>query len=139
MITTKVVVGGGTLDVALPSAETSPDKTNKPSSLGIGSGERNPGKIKDPVVTLFRAAQLAMLPNSEQAPLVSRERGSEQEVLSARDFGDTKVTSVSPTCGAMGTSRTPNRGWLGGEVVCQGWCVLVMGRNGLGDEPTDFL
>ena len=51
------------LDVALPSAETSPDKTNKPLGLANCSGERKPRKIKDPAVTPFRAAQLAARPD----------------------------------------------------------------------------
>ena len=56
------------LDVALPSAETSPDKTNKPVGLANDSGERKPRKIKGPAVTPFRAAQLAACPDPRRAP-----------------------------------------------------------------------
>lgn len=53
------------LDVALFSAETSPDKTNKHLGLENCSGERKPRKIKDPAVTPFRAAQLGSLPRPQ--------------------------------------------------------------------------
>jgi hypothetical protein len=53
------------LDVALPSAETSLDKTNKFLDLASCSGERRPRKIKDPVVTPFRAVQLGSAPRPQ--------------------------------------------------------------------------
>lgn len=66
------------LDVALPSAETSPDKTNKPLGLASCGRERKPRRIKDPAVTPFRAAQLAASLDPGRAPTGPRHEASER-------------------------------------------------------------
>lgn len=110
------------LDVALPSAETSPDKTNKPLGLANCSGERKPRKIKDPAVTPFRAAQLAALPNPRRAPTGPLARGS-QRLASNSSLLDTcrrqewaGSTSGSRCGGGFSwTSKSKRRARVGGH------------------------
>lgn len=111
------------LDVALGSAETSPDKTNKPLGLANCSGERKPRKIKDPAVTPFRAAQLAALPNPRRAPTGPMARGS-QRLTSNSSLLDTcrrqewAGSTTGSRCGGgfSWTSKSKRRARVGGGI-----------------------